>query len=119
MTESVQTALIASIVPAITAIGVIIVAMRQAATAKKIDENADVVKQLDIKVDGRLTQLLEVSLPAEFAKGKLAGLAEQKAEAAIIAMGELTKKPADSSPVPVSVIIENPKPVPVVVEKLK
>lgn len=70
MTEPVQIALVASIVPAITAIGVIIVAAL--GTHRKLEE-------MKTQLDGRLTQLIEINSAAKKAEGKLEGRAEEAA----------------------------------------
>lgn len=44
---------------------------------KKRDDN---IMQLTMNVDGRLTELLEMSAKASHAEGKLAGAAEEKAK---------------------------------------
>lgn len=105
MTEAVQNNIIAALVPAITAIGVIIVALRQGRTSKKVDD-------LHIIVNSRLTELLKVTSDSQLAKGKIEGKNEEK----IASIGRID---ATNAPAPVSVKIEAPSPVPVVVVETK
>lgn len=97
MTESVQTALIASIVPTITAIGVIIVALRQKIAEKKVDD-------LHIVVNSRLTELLKVTTESEHAKGKLEGKAEEKIEIHKNELNQLNQPNQSDDPVKVKIV---------------
>lgn len=108
MTESVQTALIASIVPAITAIGVIVVATRQKVAEKKVDD-------LHIVVNSRLSELLRITTESERAKGKLEGQTEEK----LASIGAKLSAAAATPQTPIPVKIEAPDPVPVIVVEPK
>lgn len=55
-------------------------------TNKKIDELKVTTAELKENTDGKLTKLLEVTGDAKLAEGKLAGMAQEKAESTVIAV---------------------------------
>lgn len=88
ISDQVQIAFIAAVVSVVTSIPAILLALKT--TNKKIDE-------LKVSTDGKLSELMRTTSRADLAEGKLAGKAEEKMEALVIAAA--MSKPDVSAPV--------------------
>lgn len=75
---------------------------------KKIMQTREEVKELTIRVDGRLTELLEANRISDLALGKLAGVQEER-NRPMIPLHDTHSKPQD-----VKVVNEKEDPLPVV-----
>lgn len=84
ISDTVWLAILGVISTAIGAVVTIVLALK--ATNKKIDELKVTTAELKENTDGKLTKLLEVTGDAKLAEGKLAGMAQEKAESTVIAV---------------------------------
>lgn len=88
ISDQVQIAFIAAVVSVVTSIPAILLALKT--TNKKIDE-------LKVSTDGKLSELMRTTSRADLAEGKLAGKAEEKLEALVIAAA-ISKADASTAP---------------------